>query len=230
MRLLGPASLAALAALAATAVPAAADPAVTTDRSCYAPGDYLARTGSGFTPGAQVTESVAFQTQELPAITLGSFAGPTVPANAQGAFKDVAHAPKLRRPSRDYTETVTETFTDPANPSKPAIVRWTLSDWTMAIPAWDRGTARPGQPATIYAYGWTSLGTTLYMHYYLGAKHYKTVRVGRLTGPCRDLAKQVKQFPFAHVKPGVWKVFFSTTKVFDKRGDTAQLYTVRVPR
>ena len=221
---------AAVVALVVFAAPAAADPAVTLDRTCYAPGDTITRTGSGFTPGAQVTESVAFQTQELPTIALGSVTGPTIAANPQGAFKNMVSAPRLRRETKDYTETAIDTFTDPANPAKPAVVQWTLSAWSMSVPAWSRRAARVGQPMTVYAYGWTSTGTTLYMHYFRATKRYKTVRVGRLGGPCGDLAKHVTQFPFAHPKPGNWKVFFSTTKVLDKQGDAWIALKVRVPR
>jgi hypothetical protein len=228
MGLLHCTGLAAFTALA-VAASASADPVVTVDRTCYSPGDTITRTGSGFTPGAQVTESVAFQTDELPAISLGSLSGPSIPANAQGAFKETISAPKIRRPTKDFTERAIDTFTDPNNPSKPAVVQWTLSAWEVGIPAWRR-TARVGQPMTVYAYGWTSSGTTLYMHYYLAAKHYKTVRVGRLTGACGNLAKHVEQFPFAHVKRGEWKVFFSTTKALDKQGDAWIAVKVRVPR
>jgi hypothetical protein len=224
------AALATLATFAVAAAPAAADPAVTLDRPCYAPGDTITRTGSGFTAGAQVTESVAFQTQELPTIALGSLKGPTIAANPQGAFKDTLSAPNLRRPSRDFTETAIDTFTDPANPTKPAVVQWTLSSWTMSVPAWNRRAARPGQAMTVYAYGWTSSGTTLYMHYFRGTKRYKTVRVGRLTGACGDLSKHLVQFPFHHPKPGAWKVFFSTTKLLDKQGDAWIALKVRLPR
>jgi hypothetical protein len=223
-------SLAALATFVAVAAPAAADPVVTLDRTCYAPGDTITRTGSGFTPGAQVTESVAFQTQDLPTIALGSLNGPTIAANPQGAFKDTISAPRLRRETKDYTETAIDTFTDPGNPAKPAVVQWTLSAWSMSVPAWSGRAARVGQPMTVYAYGWTSTGTTLYMHYFRGTKRYKTVRVGRLTGACGDLSKHLVQFPFSHPKPGAWKVFFSTTKLLDKQGDAWIALKVRVPR
>jgi len=222
--------LAGLATLAVLAAPAAADPAVTLDRACYAPGDAITRTGSGFTAGAPVTESVAFQTPELPTIALGSLNGPTIAANPQGAFKSTLSAPKLRRPSKDFAETAIDTFTDPANPTKPAVVQWTLSSWTMSVPAWAGRAARPGQAMTVYAYGWTTAGTTLYMHYFRGTKRYKTVRVGRLTGACGDLSKHLVQFPFHHPKPGDWKVFFSTTKLLDKQGDAWIALKVRVPR
>jgi hypothetical protein len=56
------------------------------------------------------------------------------------------------------------------------------------------------------------------------------VRVGRLQGPCGDLSKRLKQFPFAHPKPGAWRVFFSTTKELDKYEDAWIWVAVRVPR
>jgi hypothetical protein len=224
------ACLAALAIFAAAATSASADPAVSVDRKCYSPGDAITRTGTGFTPSTQATESISFQTLGLPVVSLGSVTGPTVAIDAQGGFKDMVSAPKLRRPTKDYTETAIDTFTDPANPAKPATVQWTLSDWTIYVGAWAGRAARPGEPMTVYAFGWTSRGIVLYMHYYRGTKRYKTTRVGRLQGPCGDLTKRLTQFPFAHPKPGAWRVFFSTTKALDKVDDAWIRVNVRVPR
>jgi hypothetical protein len=214
----------------AAAASASADPTVTLDRTCYSPGDAITRTGTGFTPAAQATESVSFQTETLPVISLGSIAGATLTIDAQGGFKDVVRAPKLRRPDKDYSEIAIDTFTDAANPTKPATARWTLADWTVYVGAWAERAARPGEAMTVYAFGWTTRGTVLYMHYYRGTKRYKTVRVGRLQGPCGDLSKRLKQFPFAHPKPGAWRVFFSTTKELDKVEDAWIRVAVRVPR
>ena len=55
-------------------------------------------------------------------------------------------------------------------------------------------------------------------------------RFGALTGACGDLRKTVPQFPFARVKAGEWRVFFSTTAVLDKRNDNWLRRTVTVPR
>jgi hypothetical protein len=212
------------------AASASADPAVTLDRSCYTPGQTITRTGTGFAAGSQVSESVAFQTDTMPVISLGSVAWPTIAADPQGAFKDTVRAPKLRRPTKDFSETAIDTFTDPANPTKPATVKWTLSDWYIYVGAWYRRAAHPGEGMTVDAYGWTTRGTTLYMHYFRGTRRYKTVRVGRLEGPCGDLTKRLIQFPFRHVKPGAWKVFFSTTRVLDKVEDAWIYLPVRVRR
>ena len=220
--------MAALTACVA-AGPAVADPTVKVDRSCYAPGDTITRTGAGFAPNAKVAESVTFQTATIPAVSLGTLAGPTAAANGQGTFSSRITAPRLRR-ARDFTEAVTDTFTDPSNPAKPAVAQWTLSAWYADAPAWYDHVANPGRSMTVYAEGWTSSGTTLYMHYFFGTKRYATVRVGRLAGECGDLSEHVRQFPFAHVRSGAWKVFFSTTKTLDKVHDIWLAVKVRVPR
>lgn len=83
---------------------------------------------------------------------------------------------------------------------------------------------------TIDTFGRTATGATLYAHYYRGTTRVRTVRIGALTGPCGDLRKTVPQFPFARVKAGEWRVFFSATAVLDKQRDDWLRRTVTVPR
>ena len=83
---------------------------------------------------------------------------------------------------------------------------------------------------TIDTYGWTADGDTLYAHYYSGTTHVRTARIGAVTGPCGDLPKTVRQFPFRRVRAGQWRVFFSATRVLDKQRDNWIRRTIVVPR
>ena len=47
----------------------------------------------------------------------------------------------------------------------------------------------------------------LYAHYILDGKHFKTVKVGKLEGPCGTLKMKYKKFPFAP-KAGMWDIQF----------------------
>jgi hypothetical protein len=109
-------------------------------------------------------------------------------------------------------------------------VQWTLSAWQVTVPEWDNSpVAKPGRKMTVDATGWTNLGPSLFAHYFRDATEVKAVKLGTLTGDCRDLKTRVRQFPFKAVKPGKWTVYFSTTPVFDKRTDAWGRYRVRVP-
>jgi hypothetical protein len=125
----------------------------------------------------------------------------------------------------------TSTYAERADPSRSAIVHWTLSAWGVRIPEWNTSSvANPRRKMTVDALGWTNLGPSLYAHYFRGSTKVKSVKLGALTGDCRDLKTRVRQFPFKGVKPGQWTVDFSTTAVFDKRADAWSRYRVRVPR
>ena len=228
--LLGAAAL--LPATAATAQ--APQPAVSFDRTCYAPGDAVAETGRGFTPNAQILQVLALLTPGGGTL-LGTLSA-THTADAAGTFNDRIRAPRLRR-ARDRTETAASVFTDqaappPADPNAlpgPAVI-WTLSARDVRVAQWSARTADPARSMTIDAFGWTSAGSALYAHYYRGTARVRSVRIGALTGACGNLRRQVRQFPFRGVRAGEWRVFFSATAVLDKANDAFVRRTVVVPR
>ena len=225
----------AAAPAAAQAPPPPAAASVTLDRTCYAPGDSITETARGFTPGAEVLEILAL----LP--TGGGSALATLTAthttDATGGFTARMRAPRLARDS-DRRELAGSAWTeqtaapDPAAPPPPLgpTATWTLSAWDLVIPQWADRIADPARSMTIDTFGWTVAGRTLYAHYYRGTTRIRTVRIGALTGPCGDLRRTVRQFPFARVKAGEWRIFFSTTAVLDKRDDDWLRRTVTVPR
>jgi hypothetical protein len=232
-----PAVVAAAGLALAPAAPAQTPPpaaGVTFDRTCYAPGDVIQQTGHDFTPNASILQLVTLLGPNGggPLATLSA----TFNADATGAFAIRLRAPNLARDT-DRTEQAASVFNDqaaaPAPDATPAIgptVLWTLSAWNANIPQWAGGTADPRRSMTIDTYGWTVDGDTLYAHYFRGTTHVRTVRIGALTGPCGNLRKTVRQFPFRRVRAGQWRVFFSATPVLDKQNDDWIRRTVVVPR
>jgi hypothetical protein len=205
-------------------------PSVTVAAPCYTPGDPIVEVGKGFTPGAAVNETVSF-TDPATSMPLGSLQTPPLTTQPDGSFTRALRAPDLRR-NIDAREAAQAVFAEVADPTKSATVTWTLSVWFVDVAEWDGtrvATAKPGTKMTVSAMGWTGLGPSLYAHYVRGSTEVKAVKLGALTGPCRDLSRRrVRQFPFKAVKPGKWTVYFSTTKVFDKRLDAYGVYKVRV--
>jgi hypothetical protein len=208
-------------------VQAIAAPEVRLDRRCYSPGEAITQTGSGFTPGAEVVESLTLVDPRTGQLLWRGFADP-VTADGQGAITNRIAAPRLAR-RRDRREAAFSSFTDQADPeNKVAFVQWILSDWSIRIRAWARGNGKARGAMVIDTYGWTSEGPSLYAHYYRGRALIKDVKVGALGGPCGDLRKRVRQFPFRGVRPGRWTVYFSATRRLNRRNDAFFFFRLRV--
>jgi hypothetical protein len=209
-------------------------PGVRFDRTCYAPGDTITQIGRGFTPNAQIRQTVGLLTPDGNTV-LGTLSA-THTADASGGFTTRLRAPRLARAS-DRTEIAGSIFVDQAAPPPPTpdtppgpTVIWRLSAWNIRIPQWAARTADPARSMTIDTYGWTTAGSVLYAHYYRGTTRMRSVRIGALTGACGNLRKQVRQFPFRGVRGGEWRVFFSATAVLDKERDPFIRRTVVVAR
>ena len=218
-----------LTTAALAVVPAGAQAAATVelDRTCYAPGDTITETGSGFTPNAAVPETLTWLEGSQ------TLAGPSplkpITADGRGAFSTTQRAPVLKR-ARDLQEQVVSTFTDSAlgAAAPPFQVKWTLTRWVLLIPEWSDRIANPGRSMRVETVGWTTLTGTLWAHYYRGLTPVRSVAIGRITGDCGDVVKRVTQFPFSGPKKGSWKVFLSNTQVLDKQHDAWFLYKVAV--
>lgn len=218
------------ALVVAASAQAAEASTVTLDRTCYSPGEAIGQVGSAFTAGGAVTESLDLL-DPLTREPLGSFAAEAVTADAQGAFSRQIAAPPLARDT-DRRESAVSSFSDGGAPAgvAPAVVEWTLSSWEVRIRAWAHGRARPGRSMVIDTTGWTSAGGTLHAHYFRRRTPVGVMRIGTLTGDCGDLRKKVRQFPFKHVRPGRWTVYFSGTAVLDTENDAWIRHRVRVAR
>ena len=103
---------------------------------------------------------------------------------------------------------------DVADPTLQATTQFTLSWFGPFFRPWNtRGAApgRPGKVSQIEASGYLhEIGKDLYAHYALRGEHVGTVRVDRLKGPCGQLKRRFRQFPFKPVRRGTYSVYFDT--------------------
>ena len=216
-------------ALAELALPAGAQaaPTVKFDRTCYTPGETITETGTGFTPNTPVAESLTWFVDSR--LVSGPFPLQPIVTDGRGAFTSTekVHSPKR---DSDVQEQVVSTFTDSAlgSAALPVEVRWTLSRWVMSVPEWGDGVANPGRSMRVLTLGWTTLRGSLWAHYYRGTTRVRSIRVAPITGDCGNVVTRVVQFPFVGPKKGEWKVFFSNTRVLDKRNDAYFFYNVTV--
>jgi hypothetical protein len=197
-----PAILAAVAA-AVVALPATASGQATlaANLPCYSPGEGIVFTGSGYTPNAPVEISLAGNGQS-------GFVNAT--ADATGALVHTERAPGLdffgAAPPRVRLQASATDHTTPAGTTA-----FTLSAWDLLVLPWEISTpaqAKPGRVVTLRTYGWTSLRGTLYAHYVRRGRLVHTVPLGRLRGPCGDLTRKMREFPFRPVPAGRYSVQF----------------------
>ena len=211
-RRLAGASGAALALGLLAAPGADAIPAVAYDRGCYNPGQPIIETGSGFTPGTQVVESLTLIDEDAAEI-LAAFASPPVAVDPLGAFTRGIKAPPLARRA-DRRELALSAFADPSV-TEPITVQWTLSGWDVTISSPAAGSGATDGCASRRGAGRTearrSTCTTC-------AARSACARSGSARSPRRAgiSTSRVRQFPFA-AKPGKWRFYLSTTPRFDPR-------------
>ena len=109
-----------------------------------------------------------------------------------------------------------------------ASVQVTLSQWAVGVRAWSNGRGDPKASSDFIGVGWEPF-RRIWAHYFLANKRVRSIRIGAVGGPCGDLAKRIRQFPFRPVRPGQWSVYFSPSQFFDRRGAWIR-YRVVVPR
>jgi hypothetical protein len=186
-----------------------------TDRGCYSEGEPVRFSGQGFTAGATIGFFFA---------SSGTFGQATTTADATGAFEFPLRAPRLKDfdadpPAFDLGVTANDQtkfspdgtiIGPPENSVAAAEIR--ISEWTVDVARWNRphASARAGQRVRLTTHGWTSAGTTLYVHYLRGGKAIRSEKVGALKPPCGDLTKTFTTFSSARLKPGTYSVRFST--------------------
>jgi hypothetical protein len=203
-----PAVLGALAAVAVS-VPAAAgaQPTLSTDKTCYQRGEDMVLTGAGFAPGAGVGMAFAG-----PDALLGTL---DAKADAAGNVKLTTTAPDLPAGVRRVPVIVA------AGDRGLADVTVTRADVRMR--AWDQGRVSPHGTTTLDAYGLTmDVGRSLYAHYTLNGRLVRTVRIGRLSGPCGDIKARGPQFQ-PGMPAGSYTVRFDTMRAYSK---SSNKYTV----
>lgn len=223
---------AAALATAGLAAPAAAAPVLQADRECYTPGEPITLTGTGYTPNGDVLLGFSLSGKHGSNVFA---AGDGLTADSAGNIRTVVRAPDLAS-SDDVQEDMAGSAedmaleTDPTqfNPDGVGVTLLKLSTWDVFVPPWDAHRGDPRKRVRIHAYGWEPM-TELWAHYVLGARTLADVRVGALTGPCGNLAKTIREFPFRPVPPGSYTIYFSGTHRFDRHDPWIGYRHVHVP-
>jgi hypothetical protein len=94
---------------------------------------------------------------------------------------------------------------------------------------WLSGRGNPRAVTTFKIVGWEPF-RKVYVHYFLNGNRIKTVELGSVSGPCGDLTKKLRQFPFRPLPAGRYKIRFTGTRVFDPQGFWIGYRTVVVPK
>jgi hypothetical protein len=209
--------------VAAAILPASAQaaPTLQTDKPCYTPNEPITFTGTGYTPGGEVAFFFSLLGENGSKL-LG--ARDPVIADATGAIRSVFNAPDLAS-SDDTREQMFTSANDQARmaPGAPPIApeetvglsQVELSIFDIWVDEWERGgRINPRGKTKITAYGFEP-ATKLWAHYVLKGKRVKTVQIGALKGPCGDLSKTIRQFPF-RAAPGVYSIYFQGSRTLDK--------------
>lgn len=209
----------------ALAVPALATaaPTVGTDLPCYTTGQPIGLGGAGYTPGGDV--GLMFTLHGAHGNNIVAAKDP-LKADAAGGISARVPAPQLAS-DRDLRETVTLTANDQArlDPSAPPLApeetfgatQFQLSAVDVLVIPWLIGHVDPRAQTTFRVVGWEPF-RKVYAHYFLNGKRIKTVALGSVSGPCGDLTKKVRQFPFRPVPAGRYRIRFTGTAFYDPQG------------
>jgi hypothetical protein len=210
---------------ATLAVPAlaAAAPTVNADLPCYTPGQPIGLSGAGYTPAGDVGLML-----QLSGARGNNTVTPNPPlkADAAGGISARLPAPALAS-DNDLRETVTLTANDQARlgPSGPigppeesfAATQFMLSGVDVLVGPWLNGHATPRALTTFRVFGWEPY-RRVYAHYFLNGKRIRTVAIGAVSGPCGDMTKKLRQFPFRPVPAGRYRIRFTGTSFYDPQG------------
>ena len=209
-----------IAALGASAAPASAAVSLAPIRPCLSELDAVSPNASGLTPGGPVKFDLLSNGRPL-------FSTSSQPAAPDGTYRIAEPFPSSVT-DRWFPDDTTETIplqmavTDLARanaglpPTSPDVVGSTTVTFSRfgIFAATPGGTAiRPRTRIRFRAVGWTTaVGRPLYIHYVRGRRIIRSVRLGRLAGPCGNLTKTLQRaFPFRPVQPGQYRLLFSTS-------------------
>ena len=201
---------------------------------CFSEATDAEVTGEGWTPGGQVRLRGRYVSGGA-----GEALDVTVTADAQGRIVFASRVPNDSGRVRGVemtAEDLTRTAAGAPPEQRTATTRFSLSWFGVFYRPWNTdgpARGRPGRVRTIEAAGWlgsTRRSDTLYAHYYrLGTGRFRTVRVGRLTGPCGTLKRRFREFAFRPVPRGTYRVFFDTEPfTSDTTFDAVSYLRVRV--
>ena len=178
-------------------------------KACYAEGDTIEVSGTGFSAEGPVALALARGTTPLH-FSLDPLASPQ--GVVAGEFKLEGETNWFRRSETRFPLTVT--LRDQRFPEVQASTTLPFSRWNVMVDGVAQGAIYPHLRTRIRAVGWThAIGDTLYAHYVRRGRRFHTLRVGVIRGPCGDVSRTLPRgFPFRPVAPGLWEVFFNTSR------------------
>jgi hypothetical protein len=182
------------------------------DRACYFNRGEAALTGSGYAPDSQVTFTVNGRTLRA-----------TVNSDAAGEL-DVTYEP----PKTATERRLVIRATDAEGNSGRTTIHVTRKRRVTADPSTTSNVRTWKAVFRLYGFG----SGRAYIHY-LNPKgrHKKTVRLGRLRGPCGRLKSDKRRvMPFKRPQFGLWRLQFDTSRRFDRDTRRARVLSVRVYR
>lgn len=193
-------------------------PTLQADRPCYTPGERMELTGAGYGAGS----SVAFFFQLKGKHGNDLLGGNSVTADPTGAVSVAFGAPKLAS-SDDIDEQLFITAaqqppagqTQTTGPAPFGAANTIVSVFGIDVAPWDSHQVDPRKTVVVAAAGYEP-ATKLWAHYVLNGKRVKSVLVGSLNGPCGDLTKHMREFPFRPVRAGNYTVYFTGSQQLDK--------------
>ena len=207
--------VAALAALTPAAAAHAA-PTLSFDKPCYSAGDTMSFSGTGYTPGGAV--QVMFRSPETERVgsydaqadAAGAIAGSLDSPREDVFLKDDAFDGMIGVSANDRTRIDAQT----ASPEEQfAGTVFQLSRFEVQLERPSGRRPRAAKPLSIRAVGFTNArGRTLYLHYRRGARTVKTVRIGRLAGPCGDRSRMLRRALPRGLRPGTYTLVFNTSR------------------
>jgi hypothetical protein len=212
--------LAAVVAAFAAIAPAAAlaqggqSPTLTFDQPCYSPGDQMAYSGSGYTPGGPIQMLfTSFSTQ-----VNGSY---DTAADAAGAISGTIDTPDpdLFLGDAEFSGTMgvsanDRTRIDAGAPPDQQFAgsTFTLSRFEVQVDQPNGRAPKARKPMRVIAVGFTNArGRVLYVHYRRGARVVKTIQLGRLRGDCGDRSRTLPRALPRGAHPGRYQLVFNTS-------------------
>jgi hypothetical protein len=193
------------------------------DRPCYWPGQAVHFTGQGYEPG-----TVLMMASRHVGTDLSIIGTQEATADAAGLLDEQINAPDLSSDDVNRETILVDAYSGDAD-APSAQVQFQLARFGVSVPDWDRGLLRPRRRTVFEVHGaLMNIGDVVYVHYSRARRPVETMRLGRLEGPCGDVSRTMRQFPF-RPRPGVYKIGFSVERRFDPR-ERMPGYKIRVGR
>ena len=185
---------------------------VTVDQPCYSPGDTMAVSGTGFTPGGQISLSFRGRSLGIRKATAGP-AGELTERIPIGNGDAEALIPEGRSSGPLQVAAVDDTGAEAGSPDAFALTETRLSHFGVRL-SQDADAIVPRRRLTLQVAGFTGLaGRTAYLHYVRGGTRRASVRLGALRGACGDtLARLPRAFPAPISRAGAWTLAVTTSR------------------